>query len=129
MPEAKKEVSRSRIRRRVLLVEDHSDSRDFMTKLLETEGHRVSAVGTVHEALAKLDSPEGEEFEVLVTDIGLPDSSGWELIPKARARRPSLRVGVVTGWEGHNAPSEGADFMLRKPIRTSDFLAEVAGDE
>jgi len=128
-PEVKKEVPRSRTRRRVLLVEDHSDSRDFMTRLLETEGHRVSSVGTVQEALAKLDSPEGAEFEVLVTDIGLPDASGWELIPKARARRPTLRVGVVTGWEGHNAPSDGADFMLRKPIRTSDFLAEVAGDE
>ena len=127
--EPRKEPVRARTARRVLLVEDHSDSRDFMTKLLETEGHRVSSVGTVKEALAKLDSPEGAEFEVLVTDIGLPDSSGWDLIPQARALRPTLRVGVVTGWEGHNAPSEGADFMLRKPIRTSDFLAEVAGDE
>ncbi|HEX7939095.1 MAG TPA: ATP-binding protein, partial [Gemmatimonadaceae bacterium] len=127
--EPRREPVRSRTKRRVLLVEDHSDSRDFMTKLLETEGHRVSSVGTVKEALAKLDSPEGADFEVLVTDIGLPDSSGWDLIPQARALRPTLRVGVVTGWEGHNAPSEGADFMLRKPIRTSDFLAEVAGDE
>ena len=114
---------------RALLVEDHTDSREFMQKLLETEGHRVSAAATVQEALDRLASPEGAEFEVLITDIGLPDASGWDLIPKARAARPSLRIGVVTGWEGHNAPSEGADFMLRKPIRTSDFLAEVAGDE
>ena len=115
--------------RRVLLVEDHTDSREFMQKLLETDGHRVSAVASVQEALDRLASEEGAEFEVLITDIGLPDASGWELIPKARATRPSLRIGVVTGWEGHNAPSEGADFMLRKPIRTSDLLAEVAGDE
>jgi PAS domain S-box-containing protein len=115
--------------RRVLLVEDHTDSREFMTRLLETDGHRVSPVATVQEALEKLGSVEGGEFEVLVTDIGLADASGWDLISQARVRRPSLRIGVVTGWEGHNAPSEGADFMLRKPIRTSDFLAEVAGDE
>jgi PAS domain S-box-containing protein len=115
--------------RRVLLVEDHTDSREFMTRLLETDGHRVSPVATVHEALEKLGSVEGAEFDVLVTDIGLADASGWDLISQARVRRPSLRIGVVTGWEGHNAPSEGADFMLRKPIRTSDFLAEVAGDE
>ena len=80
------------------------------------------------EALEKIESPEGAEFDVLVTDIGLPDASGWELIPKARERRPSLRIGVVTGWEGHNAPQEGADFLLRKPIRTSDFLQQVAGE-
>jgi CheY-like chemotaxis protein len=126
--ERKEPPPRKRIQRRVLLVEDHTDSREFMTALLETDGHVVTSASTVKEALERLESPEGAEFEVLVTDIGLPDASGWDLIPKARERRPSLRVGVVTGWEGHNAPSEGADFLLRKPIRTSEFLAQVAGD-
>jgi CheY-like chemotaxis protein len=119
---------RKKVSRRVLLVEDHNDSREFMTALLETDGHRVTSAATVKEALERLKSDEGAEFEVLVTDIGLPDASGWDLIPQARELRPSLRIGVVTGWEGHNAPSEGADFMLRKPIRTADFLTQVAGD-
>jgi signal transduction histidine kinase len=132
MPAAqpKRDLAKPRAKRRVLLVEDHVDSREFMTALLQTDGHIVTPVGSVKEALDLLESPQGEEFQVLVTDIGLPDASGWELIPQARARRPSLRIGVVTGWEGHNAPSEGggADFMLRKPIRTSDFLNQVADD-
>ena len=128
--EPRKDVRRPRAKRRVLLVEDHVDSREFMTALLETDGHVVTPVGSVKEALDLLESPAGAEFQVLVTDIGLPDASGWDLIPQARALRPSLRIGVVTGWEGHNAPSEGggADFMLRKPIRTSDFLNQVADD-
>ncbi|MEX2178736.1 MAG: ATP-binding protein [Gemmatimonadaceae bacterium] len=126
--EKKEGVARPRVIRRVLLVEDHTDSREFMTALLETEGHIVTSAATVKEALERLDSDEGATYEVLVTDIGLPDASGWDLIPQARERRPGLRIGVVTGWEGHNAPSEGADFMLRKPIRTSDFLSQVAGD-
>jgi PAS domain S-box-containing protein len=129
VPEQPKDsAKRERVSRRVLLVEDHTDSREFMTALLETDGHVVTAVSSVKEALERLDSKEGETFEVMITDIGLPDASGWDLIPKARERRPSLRIGVVTGWEGHNAPSEGADFLLRKPIRTSDFLTQVAGD-
>src|SRR4051812_35555115 len=128
-PDQQKDVSpRKKVTRRVLLVEDHNDSREFMTALLETEGHTVTSAASVKEALERLNSPEGEKFEVLVTDIGLPDASGWDLIPQARELRPSLRIGVVTGWEGHNAPSEGADFLLRKPIRTSDFLTQVAGD-
>ena len=128
--EPRRDATKPRAKRRVLLVEDHLDSREFMTALLQTEGHTVTPVGSVKEALELLESPEGAEFQVLVTDIGLPDASGWDLIPQARARRPSLRIGVVTGWEGHNAPSEGggADFMLRKPIRTSDFLNHVADD-
>ena len=124
----KEPVNRPKIKRRVLLVEDHMDSREFMTALLETEGHTVTPVSSVKEALERLDAPEGEHFEVMITDIGLPDASGWDLIPKARARRPALRIGVVTGWEGHNAPSEGADFLLRKPIRTTEFLSQVAGE-
>jgi PAS domain S-box-containing protein len=129
-PEVKKETVVRRTPRNILLVEDHVDSREFMTALLETEGHTVTAVGSVKEALETLESAAGEHIQVLVTDIGLPDASGWDLIPQARERRPSLRIGVVTGWEGHNAPSEGggADFMLRKPIRTSDFLSHVADD-
>ena len=128
-PELKKEsTQKKKVVRRILLVEDHNDSREFMTALLETEGHKVTSAATVQEALERLKSPEGAEFEVLVTDIGLPDASGWDLIPQARELRPSLRIGVVTGWEGHNAPSEGADFLLRKPIRTSEFLVQVAGD-
>ena len=128
--EPRRDVAKPRAKRRILLVEDHVDSREFMTALLQTEGHTVTPVGSVKEALELLESPQGAEFQVLVTDIGLPDASGWDLSPQARARRPSLRIGVVTGWEGHNAPSEGggADFMLRKPIRTSDFLNQVADD-
>ena len=128
MPMPVKERTQPKVSRRVLLCEDHTDSREFMTALLELEGHSVTAVTNVQEALSMLESDEGAFFEVLVTDIGLPDASGWDLIPQARALRPGLRIGVVTGWEGHNAPSEGADFMLRKPIRTSEFLNQVADD-
>jgi PAS domain S-box-containing protein len=127
-PEGVRERPSTKVRKTILLVEDHADSREFMTALLELEGHVVQSAGTVEEALAKLRSADGASIQILVTDIGLPDASGWDLIPQARELRPGLRVGVVTGWEGHNAPSEEADFLLRKPIRTSDFLSKVADD-
>ena len=67
-----------------------------MQSLLESDGHTVEAVRSIEEArmrLADLDAP----LDVLVTDIGLPDGSGWDLVAFAREKRPALRIGVVTG--------------------------------
>jgi PAS domain S-box-containing protein len=109
--------------RRVLLVEDHTDSREFMQALLESDGHRVSTVSNIRDAMSLL---QRTEFDVLVTDIGLPDGSGYDLITFARAQQPGLRVGVVTGWEPRVGSSADGDFILRKPVRTSELLAQVA---
>jgi signal transduction histidine kinase len=117
---------RRRTPRRILLVEDHPDSREFVKALLESDGHNVDIAEDVAVASAKLDVPE-QPYDVIVSDIGLPDGSGWDLIAEARKRWPTLRIGVVTGWEPRSGPSE-ADFTLRKPVRTSELLANVAGE-
>lgn len=126
--------------RRVLLVEDNDDGREFMQALLESDGHTVDAVGTLTEAMARLalveatgaeaapaGDPEADLYDVVLTDIGLPDGSGWELVELVRARRPRMRIGVVTGWEVRTGPGTGADFTLRKPVRTLELLDCIAG--
>ena len=120
------ETRAARVPRRVLLVEDHADSREFMQSLLESDGHRVEAVRTVDEARARL-ADVGWPLDVLVTDIGLPDGSGWDLVAFAREMRPSLRIGVVTGWEPRNEQDPGCDFTLRKPVGATDLLTQIAG--
>jgi PAS domain S-box-containing protein len=119
---------RSRPARKILLVEDHTDSREFMQALLETDGHAVESVKTVEEARTRLDSERGAYYEVLLTDIGLPDGSGWDLVAFARERRPALRIGVVTGWEPRNEQDPACDFTLRKPVGATDLLSLIAGD-
>jgi PAS domain S-box-containing protein len=112
--------------RRVLLVEDHVDSREFMQSLLESDGHTVEAVRSVEEAKARLAAEA--PLDVLVTDIGLPDGSGWDLVVHARECRPTLRIGVVTGWEPRNEQDPACDFTLRKPVGATDLLAQIAGE-
>jgi DNA-binding response OmpR family regulator len=87
----------------------------------------VIAVATVRDALARLGDGDAPPFEVLVSDIGLPDGSGWDLVATARERWPTLRVGVVTGWEVRTNGRHGAHFTLRKPIRTQELLGHVGG--
>ncbi|HYD51226.1 MAG TPA: ATP-binding protein [Gemmatimonadaceae bacterium] len=125
-----RETARGIARRRVLVVEDHADGREFMRTVLQLDGHLVEAVGSIADASARLalDDParDASPFDVLVTDIGLPDGSGWDLVARARARWPALRLGVVTGWEPAIPVGAACDFAMRKPVRPAELLHEVA---
>jgi DNA-binding response OmpR family regulator len=98
-----------------------------MQAVLESKGHHVDSVAGVNEALTLLAQPACV-YEVLVTDIGLADGSGWDLVAEVRERWPSIRIGIVTGWEPGAGAGAGGDFILRKPVRTSELLAQVAAD-
>jgi len=127
-PAGPKTEPRTRAPKRILIVEDNEDGRDFMKALLESDGHTVDAVGSMHDALERLGTL-GTRYGVLITDIGLPDGNGWELVESARAAYPSLRIGVVTGWEIRTASKSSADFTLRKPVAARELLSLVAAAE
>jgi CheY-like chemotaxis protein len=119
-------VPSSASRRRILLVEDNEDGREFLRMVLESHGHEVESVATLGDGLSRLDTSAASPFDVLITDIGLPDGSGWDLARAARARWPRMRIGVVTGWEGNRTPPTDADFVLRKPVPPAELVALVA---
>ena len=111
-----------------------------------TAGRRSSRQSRIHAGLAGVRRSQGRygcraverrrsllehaspAYEVLITDIGLSDGSGWDLITFARETWPALRIGVVTGWEPRVGAGADGDFILRKPVRTSELLAQVAGE-
>jgi CheY-like chemotaxis protein len=108
---------------RVLLVEDARDIRAVFTLLLEAEGAAVMATGNGREA-AELASER--DFDVLLTDLGLPDIPGEMVIRHvvATARRRPWVV-VVTGYDEPfigRARQAGADVVLTKPIAWSELL-------
>jgi CheY-like chemotaxis protein len=102
---------------RVLLVEDAEDIRDVLGFLLRSEGAEVCAAAT---AQAALDAATTRSFDVLLTDLGLPDLPGDHLIRKILAmKRARLRVVVVTGFGepyAARARQAGADAVFIKPV-------------
>jgi signal transduction histidine kinase/CheY-like chemotaxis protein len=112
----------------ILVVEDHEDGREFLRRLLHSGGHTVDAVGTCAEARERLASAARSGYHLLLTDVGLPDGSGWDLVAFARERLPALRVGVITGWEPmvSSTESAGAEFVMRKPIHAAELLSHIA---
>ncbi len=113
----------------ILVVEDHDDGREFISRVLLSNGHHVDAVASCAEARARLAADGVPIYNLLLTDVSLPDGSGWELLAFAKQHYPALRVGVVTGWEPSAESEEaiGAEFILKKPLRATELLQRVEG--
>jgi signal transduction histidine kinase/CHASE3 domain sensor protein/DNA-binding response OmpR family regulator len=90
----------------VLIVEDEALVRLSTLGMVEALGHFGVGVGTAGEALEAL-AEQGQEFGVMIADVGLPDRSGEELARQVRAERPGIRILIASGY-GSGAPS-GAD--------------------
>ena len=80
---------------RILLAEDDASMREYLTRALQRVGYEVTAVGCGTEAMPLL---EAERFDLLLTDIVMPEMDGIELAQKASAIDPSIRVRFITSF-------------------------------
>jgi PAS domain S-box-containing protein len=110
------------VARRILLVEDHVDTRETMARLLVRRGHQVSPAGTLRAARALAASCE---FDVVISDLGLPDGEGTELLAAfANAARKPLSIAMTGfGMEDDIQRTLAAGFAahLTKPINMADL--------
>jgi CheY-like chemotaxis protein len=111
---------------RILLVEDTPDIREVFTVLLRVEGADVTATGSGCEAA---DLASHGDFDVVLSDLGLPDMSGDALIRQILATaRHHTRVIVVTGYgEPYvtRARQAGAEVVFTKPVEWARVLAAL----
>ena len=80
---------------RFFVVENHQDTLDAIKMFLEAQGHSVETAPDMKSAL-KL-APRAK-FDVLISDIGLPDGDGWELMRKLREQIPNLKGIAMSGY-------------------------------
>jgi len=101
---------------RILLVEDHDDTRDVLSRLLRRLGYEVDSVGTYESALEALNR---SQFQVLLCDLTLPDGDGCDLVQEAK-RRQSLKAVALTARAGEGDLERGGavgfDHYLTKPF-------------
>ncbi len=109
---------------RILLVEDHEDTRLVLSRMLTHWGHHVTVADTVAKALAEAAAVRPE---LLISDIGLPDGTGMDLLRQLRVHGDLLAIAMSGyGMEADLAASKDAGFMshLVKPV-AADRLREV----
>ena len=101
---------------RILLVEDHRDTLHALSRLLTHFGHEISVADGAKAALKIMDS---KEFDVVLSDIGLPDGNGYDLVSEAKRRRP-IKAVALTGFgtddDVRRGKEAGFDFHLVKPV-------------
>jgi CheY-like chemotaxis protein len=107
----------------ILLVDDNDDVRDASQQVLAAGGFAVRAARDAHEALRLMD--EGLVPDVLISDIVMPGGiNGVELARQIRARRPDVRVVLVTGYsEVAQSASEEGYPVVRKPYDLALLLS------
>jgi CheY-like chemotaxis protein len=116
---------------RILVVDDNLDGRTLTSLVLTQAGARVTAVGSAREALQMIDV---EPPDVLVSDIGLPNEDGYELIRQIRQREaerggfvPALALtGYARAEDRARSLVAGFQAHLPKPVDPVDLTAEVA---
>lgn len=110
---------------RILLVEDHPDTAAALSQLLGAMGHRATVAGSVADAL---DAAAREHFDLVVSDIGLPDGDGHQLM-RELSQRYHLSGVAVSGYgmeeDRRRSLSAGFRFHLTKPISLSQLQAAI----
>ena len=111
---------------KILLAEDDNDMRRFLVKALETAGYEVTDYDNGMSAYRRL---REEPFELLLTDIVMPEMDGIELARRASELDPDIKIMFITGFAAvalnpdSQAPKDAK--ILSKPFHLRDLVNEV----
>ena len=111
---------------RILLAEDDTSMREYLQRALQRVGYDVEAVGCGTEAMPLV---VPGKYDLLLTDIVMPEMDGIELAQKASAIDPAIRVMFITGFAAvalnpdSEAPKDAS--VLSKPFHLKDLVNEV----
>jgi CheY-like chemotaxis protein len=107
----------------VFLVENHEDTVRYMQLYLQQLGYEVAVAGDMAKALEEIPKLR---CDVLISDIGLPDGDGWELMELLGKHRPRFAIamsGYGTGNDQRRSRDVGYDHHLVKPFTPDALLA------
>lgn len=114
--------------RRILLVEDHADTRNAMTRLLRRRGHEVHVAGTVTEALKLVTSLQ--TIDVLISDFCLPDGDGCDTLRAVTSVCPGVHAIALSGFgmeeDVKRSLEAGFAHHLIKPVNFAKLDAALA---
>jgi DNA-binding response OmpR family regulator len=111
---------------RILVIDDEASIRDLCARILARAGFVVTTASSGEDGLAQL---AREPVDLVVTDIRMPGLSGLDVLERAKATLPHLRVILITGFGTPQtlarAQHAGADRILTKPFNPAELVTAV----
>ena len=110
---------------RILVIDDEETVRSVLSRILSQVKHRVTVAENGEEGI-RLFKEEG--FDIVLTDLGMPGISGWEVGKTIKRMSPRTPVGMITGWGEVNQATikeNGIDFVISKPFQFNQILKVI----
>lgn len=111
---------------KILAIDDQKMILDLLSSMLSALGHTTELALTGQEGLEKF---RQDAFDLVITDLGMPDISGFEVSQKIKAMKPDIPVVMITGWGANFEESQlkeaGVDYLLAKPFRLEQLIEVV----
>ena len=109
---------------RILVVDDEPEVAEVVKDVLMMAGHEVDTALSGSVALQMIGLTA---YDLVFTDLGMPEMSGWDVAEKINAQRPGLTVALVTGWgtslDEADAAKRGVSAVVHKPFEIDELLA------
>jgi len=120
-------VGKSSRKGRILVIDDEREVGDVLKDALTRDGHQVVYCTDGESGIACV---EKEAFDLVITDLGMPGISGWEVARIVKQARPGTPVAMVTGWGDRidpvDAEGRGVDYVVAKPFKRDGIREMVA---
>ncbi len=111
---------------KILIIDDEEYILDMLEELLEDQGHKITTSSSTANGLELF---KKSNFDIVITDLGMPDMSGWEVAERIKKMNPSISVILLTGWalnlEAEKIKENGVDFTLQKPFSEEDLYSII----
>jgi CheY-like chemotaxis protein len=112
---------------RILTVDDEPGVLQALQLILAADGHEVTPCRSGAEALERA---AAGPYDLVLTDLGMPDMSGWEVAHQIKEVLPKTPVALVTGWgvslDRERMRESGVDLVISKPFRLAELRQAVA---
>jgi CheY-like chemotaxis protein/anti-sigma regulatory factor (Ser/Thr protein kinase) len=112
----------------ILVIDDEPEVRMMLADLLTDDGHHVIEAASGAEGLQHLENQR--PVDVVLSDLGMPGMTGWEVARAVKARRADLPVVLITGWgetpEQRPDDRGSADLVLAKPVTSLSLRSALA---